>query len=47
MTIQDFKGRIYKLIELRVNSTLLEDVQTGERVTIRNHNWDAIGFVRP
>ena len=47
MAIHDFKGRLYELIEIRANSTLLQCILTGQRVIIRNHNWDAIGFVRP
>lgn len=47
MTIKDFKGRIYSLIEVRKQNTLLECVKTNERITIRNNEWDSLGFIKP
>lgn len=47
ITIKDFKGRIYNVMEVRRDNTLLECVIDKSRVVIRNFNWDGIGFVRP
>lgn len=47
MMIKDFKGRLYKLLEVGHATTLLEDVADGSRVRIRSWGWDDIGFVKP
>lgn len=47
MIIKDFKGRLYKLIDIGTATTLLEALADGSRVRIRSWGWDEIGFVKP
>lgn len=47
VTIRDFKGRLYNLLETTAAYTLLESVIDGSRIKIRSYGWDAIGFIRP
>lgn len=47
MIVRDFKGRLYKLLEVNRASTLLEALADGSRVRIRSYGWDELGFVRP
>lgn len=46
MTIRDFKGRIYTVIEIGRNSTLLRCEKTGDSVRIRSYGWNEIGFIK-
>lgn len=43
---RDKKNRIYKILELRPGTTLLESLSDQSRVVIPNNNWDQIGFER-
>lgn len=45
--IKDFRGWLYKLLEIRSENTLLECLTTGDRVVIRNNGWDDLGFTKP
>lgn len=47
MTVRDFKGRLYRLIEVSHKGTLLEKIDDGSRVRIRNNSWFEIGFIAP
>lgn len=47
MIIRDFKGRLYKVLDIGVASTLLEVLTDGSRVRIRSWGWDELGFIRP
>jgi hypothetical protein len=47
ITIKDFKGRIYDVLETGVTTTLLRCVKTGDHIRIRSYGWHEIGFVRP
>lgn len=46
MTIRDFKGRIYTVIEIGRITTLLKCEKTGDSVRIRSYDWDEIGFIK-
>lgn len=46
MIVKDFKGRIYKLMDVGRDTTLLECSLTGAMVRIRSWGWDEIGFVK-
>lgn len=45
--VRDFRGCAYKIIEVNLISTLLEEIKTGARIRIRSYGWDEIGFVKP
>lgn len=45
LTVQDFKGRLYNVLEIGRSHTVLECVKTHDRVQIRSGNWYEIGFV--
>jgi hypothetical protein len=45
--IKDFKGRLYKVLDIGMASTLLELLADGSRVSIRSYGWDELGFSRP
>ena len=47
ITVRDFKGRLYDVIEHKADTTLLRCVQSGSYVRIRSYGWDEIGFVKP
>lgn len=47
MIIKDFKGRLYKILDIGSASTLLELLADGSRVRIRSYGWDELGFLRP
>jgi hypothetical protein len=47
MIIRDFKGRLYKVLDIGSASTLLEVLTDGSRVRIRSGGWDELGFIRP
>lgn len=43
--VKDFKGRWYKILEIRRDVTILECYQSGGRVTIRSTGWAEMGFI--
>jgi hypothetical protein len=47
ITVVDFRGRPYEQIEIDRHHTLLECLETGALVRIRNYGWDKIGFCKP
>lgn len=47
MIIKDFKGRLYRVLDIGMASTLLEMLSDGSRVRIRSYGWDELGFLRP
>lgn len=47
MIIRDFKGRLYKVLDIGAASTLLELLADGSRIRIRSWGWDELGFIRP
>jgi hypothetical protein len=46
LTVKDFKGRLYSVIEVNSQSTLLRCTKTGDHVRIRSFDWHAIGFIK-
>ncbi len=47
ITIRDFKGRVYQVLETCNGTTLLQDVKTRDRVRVRAWGWHDIGFIKP
>jgi hypothetical protein len=44
--VRDFKGRLYQILEVGRDTTLLRCQHTGDMVRVRSYGWDDIGFVR-
>ena len=47
VTVIDFQGRPYSVLDIGPFTTLLECNATHEHVRIRNWDWNEIGFIKP
>lgn len=45
LTVKDFKGRLYRVLEIGRVYTILECLKTHDRIQIRSANWYDVGFI--